>query len=94
MNFKFFFISAELAKTDPTTIGYAYAKQHQSEWVSGSNDLNGNLTSGSSKGIDNVIHDNKAYLISKLYFDIDSNSVLIICVESVFGCDTKLTFNN
>jgi len=94
MNYKFFFISAELSKKDPTTVGYAYAKQHESDWVSGSSGLNGNITTGVSKGIDNVIYDNKAYQINKLYFDISTDTVLVICVESVLGCDVKETFND
>ena len=93
MGYKFFFISADIAKLDPTAVGYAYAKQHESDWVDGPSGFNGNITTGVSKGIDNMIYDGKAYAINKLYFDIDNNSVLVICVESVLGCDVKETFN-
>lgn len=94
MNYKFFFISAEDAKKDPTKVGYGYAKLHKSDWVDGPSDLNGIITVGVNKGVDNVIHDDKAYQINRCFFGADDNTVLVICVESPFGPDTKDTFND
>jgi len=93
MTYKFFFISADIAKQDPTTIGYAYAKLHESDWVDGPSAFDGNITTGVNKGIDNAIYDGKAYAISKVYFDVNEGMALVICVESVFGCDIKENFN-
>ena len=88
MKYKFFFVDADTAK-DPTKLGYSYAKLKESDWVDGPSDFNGNITTGVSKGIDNVVYDGKAYQIYKLYFDVDNDQVIIICVESSLGCDTK-----
>ena len=93
MTYKFFFLDYATAKADPTKIGYKYAKLHESEWVDGPSGFVGNLTSGVNKGIDNAIHDGKAYLINRVYFDVDNDLALVICVESIFGGDTKEVFN-
>ena len=94
MTYKFFFISAELAKKDPTTVGFAYAKLHESDWVTGPSDFNGIITVGVNKGIDNVIYENKAYQINRVYFGVDNNTILVLCVESVLGCDIKEQFDH
>lgn len=93
MDYKFFFISAELAKKDPTTVGYGYAKLHKSDWVSSTGDLNGIVTVGVNKGVDNVIYNETAYQINRVFFGVDTNTILVICVESPFGPDTKTQFN-
>ena len=91
MEYKFFLVDAETAK-DPTKLGYSYAKLHKSEWISGGSNFDGNITTGVAKGIDNVVYNDTAYQIYKLYFDVDDKSLLVICIESTLGCDVKEVF--
>ncbi len=94
MNYNFFLIDRKDAQ-DGTRIGYAYAKLHESDWISvSSDDVKDYLTVGFVKGCDYVVNDGKAYAIMKTYTDLQDKSTLFICVESIAGCDNKKVFNN
>lgn len=94
MTYNFFLVDRKDA-ADGTRIGYAYANANKDKWIAvDSISVRDYLTIGFVKGCDYVVHDGKAYGIMKTYTDIDEGSTLIICVESIAGCDNKKVFNN
>lgn len=82
----FCFLSKEEAK-DPIKLGYAYAMTKQSEWVQ--NDDAENYLTGALKGVDFIIHEGKSYMFLKRYVDVEASTQLVLCIESVYGCDIK-----
>lgn len=90
MDIYFFFIDSKTAK-DGTKLGYAYASHKRSEWVKFDSDIVsiGDLGGNISKGIDNCVYQNKAYMVLKQYNSIDEKFCLFICVENDSGCETK-----
>lgn len=94
MQYNFFLVSKEDAK-DGTKIGYKYAIANKNKWIGvDGTDLSQYLTIGFVKGCDYVVYDDVAYGIMKSYIDLSEGSVVMVCVESVAGCDIKKVFNN
>ena len=86
MTYYFCLISDEDAKTG-INIGRKYAYEHRDEWVVGADDLPLYLTAGYMKGMDFVTYDGKAYFIMKTFIDLNEGFVLLVCKESIMGCD-------
>jgi len=89
MTYKFCFLSADEA-SDGTKIGYKYAKSKESEWVDAGDVFNGIITVGMVKGSDFVVYQNKAYSMKKNFYNVDDNSVLVLCEEVTSGCETRV----
>ena len=70
-----------------TSIGRTFAYNNKSRWVEAPQSLEVYLTAGYMKGVDHVIINNKAFMIMKTYIDIAANSIIIVCIESITGCD-------
>ena len=68
-------------------IGRKYAYENRNTWVEGAEDLPLYLTAGYMKGTDFVTYQGKAYYIMKTYIDLDEDFVLLVCKESIMGCD-------
>ena len=70
-----------------TSVGRTYAYANKSKWVQAPAETGIYLTAGYVKGVDHVVIDGKAYMLMKTYIDISENSIVILCTESVLGCD-------
>ena len=68
-------------------LGCTYAYAHRDKWVQGPADVSDFLAAGYVKGIDHVRYNGKAYSILRSYVDLDEDFVVIVCTESVTGCD-------
>ena len=94
MTYNFFLIDRVDAQ-DGTRVGYAYAKENKDKWISvDSGDVGPYITVGFVKGCDFVVYEDKVYGIMKSYTDLSDRSTLLICVESIAGCDNKKVFRN
>lgn len=80
-------IDAKEAKDNPSSLGWAYCKEHQSEWIPGNAETDRYNTIGFVLGCDFVVHNGKAYMMHKAYQDLDAKKTIILCKESVMGCD-------
>ena len=89
---KIFFcpISHEETKNG-TSIGCSFAYANKSRWVQAPDDVTSYLTAGYAKGVDHIIVKNKAYMIMKTYIDVTENQIVMVCTESILGCDNKPT---
>lgn len=72
---------------NPANLGSTYAMNHESEWIDAT-DFGGNfLAVGYMKGSDFVYHNNKTYLIKKSFIIPSRKTVVVLCDESISGCD-------
>ena len=69
-------------------MGYAYANQDR--WIETTEDKVSEWQSGAVLGCAFVVKDQIAYAVRKSYMDLDNNWVVVICIESKQGCDTKI----
>lgn len=83
----YFCLVSDQDRITGTNIGKTYAYKNRSKWIPGGNDIHNYLTAGYMKGVDFVVVEGKAYMIMKSYIDLTENFVVIVCVESVAGCD-------
>lgn len=86
MKYYFCLVDRESAKSG-TNLGRDYIYKHRSEWVDGPENIYLYLTAGYVKGVDYVTFNNKAYMLLKSYIDLNEGFVVILCTESVSGCD-------
>ena len=86
MKYYFCLVSAK-DTMNGTNIGKTYAYNNRSKWVEASSNISEYLTAGYTKGVDHVVVDNKAYMIMKSFIDVSENFVVLVCSESVSGCD-------
>lgn len=70
-----------------TNVGKSYAYKNRSKWIEAKDGIHNYLTAGYMKGVDFIVHKNKAYMIMKSYIDVSENFVVLVCAESVAGCD-------
>ena len=75
-------------------IGRRYAYNNRDKWVEGSDDISTYLASGYTNGVDYVVLNGLAYQIKKSYIDLEENFVVIVCKESIEGCDKKPPVTN
>lgn len=87
MNYYFCLVN-NTDKSTGVNVGRTYAYQHRSEWISiPGSDISQYLTTGYVKGVDYVVYNNKAYMIMKSYLDLNEKFVVLVCTESISGCD-------
>lgn len=85
---KYYFCPVSAAeRVTGTNVGKTYAYNNRSKWVEASDGIHNYLTAGYMKGVDHVILNNKVYALMKSYIDVENHFVVIVCVESVAGCD-------
>lgn len=82
----FCLIPKEDCKTT-TNLGRTYVYEHRDQWVSFPAGIELYLTAGYMKGEDFVTKDGKAYWIKKTFIDLEERIVILMCTESVQGCD-------
>lgn len=70
-----------------TNVGKTFAYKNRSKWIEAKDGIHNYLTAGYMKGVDFVVLDGKAYMIMKSYIDLTENFVVLVCTESVAGCD-------
>lgn len=70
-----------------SNLGWGYCKAHKSEWIKGSSDTDDINTTGFVKGANFIVSGGKVYAHHKYYQDLDEKKVVILCIESVQGCD-------
>lgn len=75
------------SRNTPSNLGWTYCKNHESEWIQGNAETDRYNTIGFVKGCDFVVHNGKVYQMHKVYQDLDNKKTIILCVESVLGCD-------
>ena len=68
-------------------VGRANAFKDESKWVEAPDDFVTYLTAGYVKGVDYVVINDKAYMLMKSYLDPANDRVVIVCTESISGCD-------
>lgn len=68
-------------------VGRVNAWKNESKWVEAPADFNEYLTAGYVKGVDHIVINDKAYMMMKTYMDLSNDRLVIICTESVTGCD-------
>lgn len=73
---------------DGLKIGLSYALKKESEWIQ-CDEISEYLT-GVAKGVDFAVKDNTSYMIVKRYCDIQNKRVIVICIETSYGCDTRV----
>ena len=77
---------------DGTKCGWAWAKENRSKWIQ-CDDLGDFLCPGYNVGEDYIVHDGKAYAVKKSFCDVDTNSFVLLGVESMQACDVKTNFD-
>lgn len=86
MTIKLCLVSKEDA-INPVNLGSKYVISHKSAWIDAT-DFGGNfLTVGYMKGSDFIYYKNKTYLIKKSFIMPEDKTVVVLCEESVSGCD-------
>lgn len=80
-------ISAKEANESPANLGWAYCLAHKSEWIKGNDETDRYNTIGHVIGVDFAVHDGKVYSLHKAFQDLDNKCTVILCKESVMGCD-------
>ena len=85
---KYFFCLISSADNDPLHIGRNFVYKNRSKWVEvPGEEFCKYLTAGYVKGIDYAVYQGKAYMLMKSYMDLDEHFVVMVCKESVAGCD-------
>lgn len=87
-----FCISKEDAK-DGNKTGYGYAKSKRSEWIEydlSDSNINNFYMTDITPGSDFLIYNDKVYSVFKKYLNIDEGYSLIMCQESMMGCESKV----
>ena len=68
--------------------GREYVYDHKEEWIPVPGDEYCKyLTAGYVKGVDYAVYKGIAYLLFKSFIDSEENAVILLCTESMFGCD-------
>lgn len=80
-------IVPEKDQKNSVNLGLNYALDHRSEWVSVPQGLSVLIVPGFTKGIDHIVVNNKAYIIWKDYAMPNEDIFLMLCRESLAGCD-------
>lgn len=71
--------------------GKAYAYANRDKWIEATDQAGtSEWQTGTVLGCEFVIKNQVAYQVRKSYLDFDNNWVVVICIESRQGCDTKV----
>lgn len=84
---KYFFCLVPKEKASGINIGRRYAYDNRDKWVEGDIELSTYLASGYTNGVDFVVYNGIAYYVKKSYLDLQENFVVLVCKESIEGCD-------
>ena len=84
---KYFFCLIPKEDSAGINIGRRYAYDNRDKWVEGDIELSTYLASGYTNGVDFVVHNGIAYYVKKSYLDLAEKFVVLVCKESIEGCD-------
>lgn len=84
---KYYFCLVPESDRAGLNVGRKYAYANRDKWIDGNIELSTYLASGYTNGVDFIVYQGKAYYIKKSYLDVEENFVVIVCRESIEGCD-------
>lgn len=68
--------------------GRRFVYENRDKWIEKSGeDYSRYLTAGYVKGVDYVTYKGKAYWMLKSFVDLEEDFIVIVCTESLTGCD-------
>ena len=92
MKFKFCLLNKDLA-ANGSNVGWRYVLSHKNEWIDAPTETGSSptlaeyLTVGYMRGSDFLVYDGKVYTIKKSFIVHDESTIVLLCTESVQGCD-------